>query len=100
MTGLACSCPSSSDAPGLRVAGVGCLRKVQSSRACPCGRPSYDDARGETAQRQSSTQPPLAQLAFPVNRNSTGAVLQLADVAPRIPVSRLTDGVCGHTVTK
>ena len=39
-------------------------------------------------------------LAVLVNRNSAGAVLQLAVVAPRIPVSRVTHGVCGHTVTK
>ena len=49
MTGLACSFPSSSDAP-VCVAGTGCLRKIQSSHARPCGRPSHDDVLRETGQ--------------------------------------------------
>ena len=97
MTGLACSFPSSSDAP-VCVAGTGCLRKVQSSHARPDDRAMTTFFEKRVKITRAAAIGPV--LAVPVNGNRTGAMPQLAVVALRIPVSRLTHGVCSHAVVQ
>ena len=81
--------------PSLRIAGTDCLRKVQSSRARPNERPSFDDVYWQTGQRRSPRaqkpywRPPHPRGLRPHRRLSSMSPAR-ASVGPASRLSRLT----------
>ena len=94
--GLACGFPSCSDAPA-----CASLVRVVSAKSSLLVHVRADDRAVTTSvEKRVKDIHPRSRRAVPLKKNCTGAVFLLAVGASRIPVSRLTHGVCSHTVSK